>query len=121
MAANTFLGDYRLRQQREACTLWPRAETERDYAQPVKSDVPVLILTGEWDPVTPPSNAERAAKTLTNSLNVVVPSGGHGLDGLEGMDCIDSLIVEFIERGSSKGLNTECVKTIRRKGFALKF
>jgi pimeloyl-ACP methyl ester carboxylesterase len=118
MAANTFLGDYRLRQQREACTLWPRGEIERDYTQPVKSDVPVLILTGEWDPVTPPANGERVAKTLTNSLHVVVPSGAHGLDGLEGMDCIDNLIVEFIERGSSKGLNTECVRNIRRKGFA---
>lgn len=120
LAANTFLGDYRLRQQREACTLWPRAEIERDYAQPVKSDVPVLILTGQWDPVTPPSNGERVAKTLTNSLHVVVPSGAHGLDGLEGMDCIDNLIVEFIEKGSIAGLNTECVKNIRRKGFALK-
>ena len=121
MAANTFLGDYRLRQQREACTLWPRGEIERDYAQPVKSDLPVLILTGEWDPVTPPSNAERVAKTLTNSLNIVVPSGAHGLDGLEGMDCIDHLIVNFIERGAVKGLDTACVKNIRRKGFALKF
>jgi pimeloyl-ACP methyl ester carboxylesterase len=121
MAENTFLGDYRLRQQREACALWPRAEIERDYAQPVKSDVPVLILTGEWDPVTPPSNAERIAKTLSNSLNVVVPSGAHGLDGLEGMDCIDKLIVEFVERGATKGLDTACVKNIHRKGFALKF
>jgi pimeloyl-ACP methyl ester carboxylesterase len=120
MAANTFLGDYRLRQQREACTLWPRTEIERDYAQPVKSDKPVLILTGQWDPVTPPANGERAAKTLTNSLHVVVPSGAHGLDGLEGMDCIDNLIVEFIERGTTKGLDTACVKNIHRKGFALK-
>jgi pimeloyl-ACP methyl ester carboxylesterase len=120
MAANTFLGDYRLRQQREACTLWPRGEIERDYAQPVKSDLPVLILTGEWDPVTPPSNAERVAKTLTNSLNIVVPSGAHGLDGLEGMDCIDKLIVNFVERGAVKGLDTACVKSIRRKGFAVK-
>src|SRR5215208_3638481 len=115
MAANTFLGDYRLRQQREACTLWPRAETERDYSQPIKSDLPVLILTGEWDPVTPPANGDRVAKTLTNSLHVVVPHGAHGLDGLEGMDCIDNLIVEFIERGSIAGLNPECVKNIRRK------
>lgn len=121
MAANTFLGDYRLRQQREACTLWPRSEIERDYAQPVKSDLPVLILTGQWDPVTPPSNAERVAKTLTNSLNIVVPSGAHGLDGLEGMDCIDNLIVDFVERGASKGLDTSCVQSIHRKAFALKF
>ncbi len=121
LAANTFLGDYRLRQQREACALWPRAEIERDYPKPVKSDVPVLILTGQWDPVTPPSNGDRIAKTLTNSLHVVVPSGAHGLDGLEGMDCIDNLIVEFIGRGTTKGLDTVCVKTIHRKGFQLKF
>lgn len=121
MAANTFLGDYRLRQQREACALWPRAEIEPDYQQPVKSDVPVLILTGEWDPVTPPSNGERVAKTLANSLHIVVPSGAHGLDGLEGMDCVENLMIEFIERGTTKGLDTTCVKNIHRKGFALKF
>src|ERR1044072_4231692 len=62
-AGNTLLCDYRLRQQREACALWPRAEVERDYADPVRSDVPVLILTGEWDPVTPPSNGDAVAKT----------------------------------------------------------
>jgi pimeloyl-ACP methyl ester carboxylesterase len=120
MAANTFLGDYRLRQQREACTLWPRAEIERDYPQPVKSDVPVLILSGEWDPVTPPANGDRVVKTLTNGVHIVVPHGAHGFDGLDGMDCIDGLIVEFIQRGTTKGLDTACVKNVRRRGFALK-
>ena len=62
MAENTFLGDYRLRQQREACALWPRAKIAKDYGDPVRSDVPVLILTGEWDPVTPPSNGDAVAK-----------------------------------------------------------
>jgi pimeloyl-ACP methyl ester carboxylesterase len=121
LAANTFLGDYRLRQQREACALWPRGEIERDYAQPTRSDLPVLILTGQWDPVTPPSNAERIAKTLTNSLNIVVPSGAHGFDGLEGVDCVDNIVIEFLERGTFKGIDTTCVKSIHRKGFAQKF
>ena len=121
MAANTFLGDYRLVQQREVCALWPRATIESDYSQPVRSDVPVLIVTGEWDPVTPPSNAERTAKTLKNSLNIVVPHGAHGLGGLEGIDCIDRIATEFIERGTAKGIDTSCVQSIRRKGFALKF
>lgn len=119
-ALNTFLGDYRLRQQREACALWPRAEVERDYAAPIRADVPVLILTGEWDPVTPPSNAAYVAKTLPNSLNLVIPHGAHGLDGLEGMDCVDRIIDEFVARGTAKDIDAACVKNIRRAGFALK-
>ena len=120
IAANTFLGDYRLRQQREACALWPRAEIKRDFAEPVRADVPVLILTGEWDPVTPPSNGDAVAKTLTNSLHIVVPHGAHGLGGLENVDCVLRLMGEFVERGTIKGIDTSCVKTIRRRGFALK-
>jgi pimeloyl-ACP methyl ester carboxylesterase len=119
LAANTFLGDYRLRQQREACALWPRADIERDYAKPVRSDVPVLILTGEWDPVTPPANGTAVSKSLTKSLHIVVPSGAHGLGGLEGLDCIERTLREFIERGTTEGLDTTCVKSVRRKGFVL--
>ncbi|HET6980379.1 MAG TPA: alpha/beta fold hydrolase [Pyrinomonadaceae bacterium] len=120
MAANTFLGDYRLRQQREACALWPRAEVAKDYADPVRSDVPVLILTGEWDPVTPPANGDAVAKTLKNSLHIVVPHGAHGIGGLENIDCVLGLSTQFVERGTTNGLDTTCVKTVRRKGFALK-
>lgn len=120
LAENTFLGDYRLRQQREACALWPRAEVEPHYADPVRVDVPVLILTGEWDPVTPPANGDRVAKTLKNSLHIVVPHGAHGLGGLEGMDCIDRTITEFVARGTTKDLDTTCMKSVHRKGFALK-
>jgi pimeloyl-ACP methyl ester carboxylesterase len=120
LALNTFLGDYRLRQQREACALWPRANIERNYGEPIKSDRPVLILTGEWDPVTPPANGATVAKTLPNSLHIVVPHGAHGLDGLEGIDCVEGIVMEFIEHGSAKGIDTSCVKSIRRKGFVLK-
>jgi pimeloyl-ACP methyl ester carboxylesterase len=119
LAANTFLGDYRLRQQREACELWPRATIPSDYNVPTKESAPVLILTGEWDPVTPPSNGDAVAKHLPNSLHVVVPDGAHGIDGLEGIDCIERLHAEFVERGMVKGLDMSCVRNIRRRGFAL--
>src|SRR5262249_6882575 len=103
-----------------ACALWPRADVERHNADPLRVDVPVLILTGEWDPVTPPANGDRVAKNLSNSLHLVVPHGAHGLGGLEGLDCIERLSTEFVERGNVKDLDTTCVKSIRRKGFALK-
>src|SRR5262249_19307108 len=81
LSANTFLGDYRLRQQREACALWPRAEIPKGYSEPVRSSAPVLIMTGEWDPVTPPKNGDEVARYLPNSLHLVVPHGAHGLGG----------------------------------------
>jgi pimeloyl-ACP methyl ester carboxylesterase len=120
LAANTFLGDYRLRQQREACALWPRAKIPAGYSEPVRGSAPVLILTGEWDPVTPPANGDAAARNLSNSLHVVVPHAGHGFGGLEGIDCIQNLVTQFIEQGTTKNLDTSCVKNIRRTGFALK-
>src|SRR5688500_7569189 len=106
IAENTFLGDYRLRQQREACALWPRAKIDADYAKPITSDVPVLIVTGEWDPVTPPAYGDTLARTLKNSLHIVVPQGAHGLGGLEGIDCIERLTTEFIASGKTNGLDT---------------
>lgn len=120
IGANTFLGTYRYEQQSAACQLWPRGIVEATYAEPVRSDKPVLIVTGEWDPVTPPSQGDAVAKTLPNSLHIVVNDGAHGLGGLLGGECLDQLMTQFVERGSVKDLDTSCTKNIRRNGFALK-
>lgn len=117
---NTFLGDYRLRQQRAACALWPRGKIPNNYTEPTRSKVPALIVTGQWDPVTPPIYGDTAAKYLIQSLHVVVPHGGHGFNGLNGLACINNLMVSFIERGTAAGLDTSCVSAISRAGFVLK-
>jgi pimeloyl-ACP methyl ester carboxylesterase len=119
LAENTFLGDYRYRHQSEACALWPRSSIPNGYAQPVKSNVPVLIFTGEWDPVTPPSNAASVAPSLSKSLNIVVPHGGHSFNGLEGTDCVQRLQNEFVAKGTIEGLDVSCVKAIKRKPWVL--
>jgi len=118
--ANTFLGDYRLRQQRAACALWPRGKVPGNYSAATVSNVPTLILTGQWDPVTPPIYGDTAAKHLAHSLHVVVPHGGHGFGGLTGLDCIDNLMASFIEKGTTTGLDTSSVSSISRTGFLLK-
>ena len=119
-SANTFLGDYRLTQQRAACALWVRGSIPSNYSEPTRSKVPALIMTGEWDPVTPPAYGDTAAKYLPNSLHVIVPHGGHGFGGLDGTECLDDLIVKFVTAGTTSGLDTSCVKNIKRRGFVLK-
>lgn len=119
LAENTFLGPYRYYDQSDACEVWPRGTVEPGYADPVKSNKPVLLITGEWDPVTPPANGDAVAKSFSNSLHIVVPHGGHGLSGLQNIECLDALITQFIETASVKALDTACIKTIKRPPFQL--
>jgi pimeloyl-ACP methyl ester carboxylesterase len=118
LAADTLLGDYRVQQQLAACELWPRAKVDPNYA--ARSPAPVLMLTGQWDPVTPPSNAENAARFLPNSLQVVVPQAGHGFGGVEGIQCVQGLIAQFIDQGTTKNLDTTCLQSMKRRPFVLK-
>ncbi len=111
------LGDYRYREQSAACAVWRRASLPANYRQPVRSNVPVLILSGAWDPVTPPQNGAAVARSLSRSLHAVVPHGGHGFDGLTGADCVTRLQIDFVERGTTSGLDTGCVARIARPPF----
>lgn len=117
----TFLGDFRIRKQQAACAAWPVPPVDRAFLDPVVSDVPTLLLSGERDPVTPPGNAERAARTLKNSLHVVTPDAGHGSYGIEGaLECADGLMIRFIETGTVRGLDTSCLSRLKRPAFALR-
>ncbi len=113
----TFLRDYRYRQQKAACDVWPRAPVPAGFNQPVRSEVEALLLSGTLDPVTPPAHAEAVAAGLPNARNVVVPHGAHEWDGLIGDECIYDLMVETIRRGSARELRTSCVEKIRRPPF----
>lgn len=60
------------------CDVWQVALTDAVEAEPVTSDVPTLLISGAYDPVTPPSAAESALRTLSNGQHVVFAAGGHG-------------------------------------------
>ena len=114
--AGTLLRDYRVAAQKAVCENWPRGAVPADVHELVRSNVPVLLISGEWDPVTPPEFAESVAKTLPNSLHLVVPKGSHGGAGR----CTQDLIQEFYDRASVQGLNASCLKEYPKPVFMLK-
>lgn len=113
----TLLGDWRVRQQAAACRGWPTYPLPADYHQPVPSDIPTLLISGEFDPVTPASGGEAAAAALRNSLHVVVPSAAHSYQGLQGDDCVTDLILQFYRDASVRALDAACVRGVRRPPF----
>lgn len=119
LAAGTFVGDLRVRQQLAACADWPAAKIPSSFLEPVRSNVPVLIYSGEYDPTTPLEWAEQVAKTLPRSRILVVPGGSHVFYGLEGRECLDRLGSELVIRGSAEGLDLEaCRRSIKPLPFA---
>lgn len=115
---NTYLGDQQIQELEQICDVWPAGEIPPDFKQPVTSSVPSLLLSGEFDPVTPPENAELVGKTLVNNLHLVAPGQGHNVV-VRG--CLPRLVKEFIEQGSSAGLDTKCVEEIRPAPFFINF
>ncbi len=113
--ANTFLGDYRVKQQTAACGVWPHAKIEPGHWEAVHTDLPVLVLNGERDPVTPPDFGPRVTQAMTHAVRILVPWGTHGGDD----PCTDKIQEDFIEKGTGEGLDLSCVSKIQMTPFAL--
>jgi pimeloyl-ACP methyl ester carboxylesterase len=120
MAVDNPFGDYRVFQQTRACGMWPRGKIQADYREPVRSDVPALIFSGNLDPVTPPERGEEVARYLANSRHVIIQEAAHGPFGLTNMDCVDRLILEFLDKGDAKNLDVNCVQQMKPPPFVTK-
>jgi pimeloyl-ACP methyl ester carboxylesterase len=111
--AGTFLGDYRVQRHRSACMGWPRDDIPGDYFLPVKSDVHVLMLSGDLDPATPMEFGKAAMARLTNGRQVLLRNTPHSYTSA----CARGLVVEFIAKGSAGNLDATCAERIRRPRF----
>jgi pimeloyl-ACP methyl ester carboxylesterase len=113
--AGSFLRDHRVRRQKEACDLWPRAQLEPGHREAVRSEVPVLAINGRLDPVTPPDFGRRTAASFPNSLFLEIPYESHAIFG----DCPAGIAQSFLDRASVQGLDTSCVAQMKPTPFVL--
>lgn len=114
--AGTVFGGYLLRGQVTACAMWPRGTVPASYYEPVVSDVPALILSGDVDPVTPPGWGDDVARHLKNARHVIVPATGHGVIATA---CGQRLAGDFIANADSSTLDVSCARQARRPPFFL--
>jgi pimeloyl-ACP methyl ester carboxylesterase len=113
-ASGTFLGTTQLDTLFKPCEFWPRAAVAPDFYAPPRSDRPVLVLSGDLDPVVPPAHGEAVAKSLLNARHVVVPATGHGTSIV---GCVPKLIEQFVADADTGGLDTSCLDDLHRPPF----
>ncbi len=70
--SRTYQGGDQLDAFLEICKLWPRGPVDPDLHSPLHSEIPTLLLSGEADPVTPPADAERAARGLAHHRHLIL-------------------------------------------------
>jgi len=103
-AAGTLLGRYVFNEYRALCALWPRATMAGDFRQPVTARAPVLLISGQFDPVTPPEFGERVAKSLPLARHIVVPGGSHG----SSPGCPRAAVLHVLTTGTLEGMPQVC-------------
>lgn len=79
----------------DQCEIWDVSPAPNLIAQPVASDVPALLLSGAYDPATPPHWADYASAQLSASWNFVFPNLGHGV--LDAEECAARIMRAFLE------------------------
>jgi pimeloyl-ACP methyl ester carboxylesterase len=98
----------------EECDIWqPRYADSADLS-PVRSDIPTLIITGEFDERTPTDHARRASEGLSRKYLIEIPGDGHGTPPT---GCQAELIREFL-RDPMREPDTSCIATIGPIPFA---
>ena len=113
-ASNTYFGSLMVDNMSITCQHWPQGIIDDDFLEPFDADVPVLILSGETDPVTPPANGERAAKMFSNSKHLIIPSHGHGVIA---RGCMPFLVKDFLNEANLDNINADCIQREKAMPF----
>lgn len=95
------------------CEYWPVEAAAASENEPVVSDVPTLVLSGQHDPVTPPSFAEAAHEHLTNSTYFMIANESHGASL---SDCGAEMAREFFDDPGGE-IDSSCLPSVPELEF----
>lgn len=103
---DTVMGDMLIEVLRAQCAVWPRGTRPDDFRAPLTGDLPVLLVSGEYDPVTPPRYGDQVAARLDTARHLVLQGQGHSLMTA---GCMPKLAAQFIEGADPSGLDASCL------------
>jgi pimeloyl-ACP methyl ester carboxylesterase len=109
-------GYYRHRTELAICTAWGLEPSSSLPIEPVTSDIPVLVLGGRYDPITPPEWSRTALTNLGQSTFVEFPASGHNV--LNNNPCAQQIIAAFFD-DPSKAPDLACMDSMPAAKFVL--
>ena len=102
----SYMGPLQLDAIKTMCSVWPAGVLDEDLREPLATDVPVLLLSGGADPITPARYAEMAAVDLRAAWLLTGEDQGHGLAAV---GCMPRVIGEFVETATFADGAADCL------------
>lgn len=96
------------------CSVWNKAKPNPIENEPVKSDIPTLVVSGEYDPITPPEYGKETATTLSSSYFFEFPGTGHGV--IPSSECALSIAQAFLKDPNTKP-DSSCIADMKEPAF----
>ncbi len=103
-----------LQQEYDSCRVWNVQKAPTVQKQAVVSSIPTLVLSDEYDPITPPANGKLAAQTLKNSYYFLFPGLGHGAE--YSSSCVNSIVSTFDDAPTQRPSGT-CIADMGEPNF----
>lgn len=103
--------------QAQSCSYTPVGVTPEGQSSQSRSQVPVLIFNGSLDPIDPPENMVGASDLWPNSLAFTLPYQSHQQSNMMAINCLFSIMNDFIQTGSAQGLDMNCLQDIHPLTF----
>ncbi|MBN2240409.1 MAG: alpha/beta fold hydrolase [Dehalococcoidales bacterium] len=101
----------------EVYDYWHRGEVDPVENKPVSSDIPSLILSGEYDPITPPEWGKLVSGSLENSYFFEFPGIGHDTI-FSSYTCVKDIVFEFLDDPAGEP-DSACVSEITGPDFVI--
>ncbi len=114
----SYMGTFQLDALRAICSVWPAGPIDDAFKAPLATDIPVLLLSGDSDPITPPRYADMAAVDLNNARHLTGEGQGHGQISV---GCTARIVADFIDTADLANLDVECLKRSFVMPFFLDF
>lgn len=100
----------------KSCSIWPSNRVDEKFFNPIESDIPTLLLSGELDPATPPDWGALAMVNMTNAAHFVAPYATHGVAA---QTCGSDLVADLVDLGTVTDLDASCLSETHFKNFYL--
>jgi pimeloyl-ACP methyl ester carboxylesterase len=107
--AGTVLGNALVDMLAAQCQAWPTGTRSADFRTPLSGEVPVLAISGEFDPVTPARYGDQVVEKLPNGRHLVLPGQGHSVLGV---GCMPKLFAQFMESADAAALDAACLQRL---------